>query len=88
MDGLLRNEDEICSKAAGKRLATVERIEQVIEKIAAAPATKDDASGLLGEGAYVVEKYLNTRAASIYSGSSEIHPNLIAGHIINLHGNR
>lgn len=36
MDGLLRNEEEIRSKTADKSLATVERIEQVIEKIAVA----------------------------------------------------
>ena len=88
-------ENEELSSSIMKTLAT--ELHQKITEIgveaagihaAAAPGTKDDAFGLLSEGAYAVEKYLNTRAASIYSGSSEIHRNVIAGHIINLRGNR
>jgi alkylation response protein AidB-like acyl-CoA dehydrogenase len=33
-------------------------------------------------GGYAVQKYLATRAASIYSGTSEVHRNLLAKQVM------
>lgn len=37
---------------------------------------------------YVLRKYLSTRAASIYSGTNEIHRNVIGRHLVDFRGDR
>jgi acyl-CoA dehydrogenase len=50
--------------------------------VAASVAVSSDADDWLAIGTHAMEKYLNTRAASIYSGTNETHRNLIAGHLL------
>jgi alkylation response protein AidB-like acyl-CoA dehydrogenase len=50
--------------------------------VAASIAVGSEADDWLAAGAHATEKYLNTRAASIYSGTNETHRNLIAGHLL------
>jgi acyl-CoA dehydrogenase len=88
--GRLSGDDEAGSSTM--KLAATElhqRITEVLLEIvgpyaASAPGLLDEANGLIAGGSFAVQKYLGTRAASIYSGTNEVHRNVIGKHLLSL----
>jgi acyl-CoA dehydrogenase len=86
--GRLSGYDEAGSSAM--KLAATELHQRITELLldvagpyaAASPALPLDGHGRVTGGAFAARKYLATRAASIYSGTNEIHRNVIARQLI------
>ena len=85
--GRLSGDDEAGSSMM-KLVATElhQRITEVLLEIAgpfgaAAPGLLDDRNLQIAQGSFAVQKYLGTRAASIYSGTNEVHRNVIGKYL-------
>jgi acyl-CoA dehydrogenase len=86
--GRLSGDDEAGSSIM-KLVATElhQRITEVLLEVAGpygviAPNLLDDQIGPVAAGSFAVQKYLGTRAASIYSGTNEVHRNLIGKQLL------
>jgi len=85
--GRLSGDDEAGSSMM--KLAATElhqRITEVLLEIAgpfgmAAPGLLEDGNPRIAQGSFAVQKYLGTRAASIYSGTNEVHRNVIGKYL-------
>lgn len=64
-----------------------QRITEVLLEIvgpyrAVSPGLLNDHNGLIARGSFAIQKYLGTRAASIYSGTNEVHRNVIGKQLL------
>jgi len=90
--GRLSGDDEAGSSTM--KLAATELHQRITELLleiagpyaACAPGMLDDRDGRIAGGSFAAQKYFGTRAASIYSGTNEVHRNVIGKHLFSLGG--
>ena len=90
--GRLSGDDEVGSSLF--KIAATELHQRIAELLLDATACCSSAILLnqvhdrVSAGSYPMRKYISTRAASIYSGTNEIHRNLIGKNLVDFTGNR
>jgi alkylation response protein AidB-like acyl-CoA dehydrogenase len=86
--GLLRGDDDTASSTM--KLAATDLHQRITELLMDAagpiagvdPGLRDGGQDGVAAGSFCARKYLATRAASIYSGTNEIHRNVIARQLV------